>query len=738
MLRHYTFHLRVRQLQLIFTCLRRVRDAFLRRAKRIAHAITSGRYALDVIVNGQCDNVLSLLMIVIRAFVLVRHGHTILAHVGVRDSFQDQFFVAMLRVQAVECGNAFTGMRQSAFVEDVRYRLLTAIRVLTKMRIVPATTYQRVGLTITYAMFMGQDRRRNEARRRLIACVISIYVDYRIRCRQARSNVVVRVDRAYREVSVQRRIMARLHVVGSKIMTQVSYQDSVPGLAMQVLTIYARRQTRDTRLVPANVRLSPFLMVDVFASDLIRFRLADRVAILCARSTSIRNPVESATSDGIRTNESLHFRVFPANDSIAAPNNDEVTLRPYGTKAYRRRSTLIQFRTTLSIVSDFYVRRYMYVRRLNEKTRYYQATGILTMLRVHAITCIQFTNVRPPDIGAREVMIILRLLPRRLTYVNVMYIVRETRVTEASPIFSTIFSDLLVRPAFFIGFLRIFNHDVRLKPCKGRRASIRNISKISRSFQIKRAFKVRLVTSPKVLLPIRPISCSVISEGLAFTRFLRHKRGLLAHVMLLATLPMARHPFQRGLKFAYRYAMTTGRVIRVVAVGRVMICFVLRFAPPKRFILFFVDRQARCSRATMEGANVELPLCLRQGTLTHFRVSDGLVDIEVPDHAPAFKGRRLVVGVCFRMTYVMGSRTRRTTFYQFCFSLVGCIKPSRQRLHERVGRLARVYNAIRVFGVGEVLAACGNFRIFLTQGVYANRDAFLTLFVVGFRSVARL
>lgn len=257
------------------------------------------------------------------------------------------------------------------------------------------------------------------------------------------------------------------------------------------------RQGRATGLIPTDLRLAPLLRVNVLLANLIGLLLNYCVTIFRARTALIRSPREGAYRKVIRSNDRLHARVFPTNDSITQPNDDTMTLFTDGTQANRRRSTLIEIRTTLAVMSNINVRSTMNVRVLNDHARNNEAKRHLTVPRQHTITRVQLEDVRPPNVSARLVLnvrVLVRLSPRRLSNSNVMNVVRKT--TRARPIISVVLSDLIVRPTLNVRFPMVLRNVVRLQPGQGRRSSVRNICTIRRHLEIQVSYHLGLITSP--------------------------------------------------------------------------------------------------------------------------------------------------------------------------------------------------------------------------------------------------
>ena len=133
----------------------------------------------------------------------------------------------------------------------------------------------------------------------------------------------------------------------------MTFGSNFPYFAERILSVCTIQRTECTKLIPACIQFTPFLIISIFCFCFIPLFLSCYIAVLYTETTNIHCPVRYTAYCKIQSGSNLCFHIFPAGSYITTPCSCRITLQTGKSRTGKQEDTLIIVYTALTVIDCF-------------------------------------------------------------------------------------------------------------------------------------------------------------------------------------------------------------------------------------------------------------------------------------------------------------------------------------------------------------------------------------------------
>ena len=179
----------------------------------------------------------------------------------------------------------------------------------------------------------------------------------------------------------------------------MSFRSNVPYFTERILAMRTIQRTESSELIPTGIQFPPFLIIRIFTSCFVKFRLAGYIAVFHTETADIHCPIRNATDRKVQPGRNLRFHIFPTGSDVPTPCSGRITLATGKSGTGQQEDTLVGLHATLSVIDSLGIHQSVCIEEFCGRTECRRTAKILTILQIRTIAHVRLAGIHPPGIN---------------------------------------------------------------------------------------------------------------------------------------------------------------------------------------------------------------------------------------------------------------------------------------------------------------------------------------------------
>ena len=538
----------------------------------------------------------------------------------------------------------------------------------TRVEVVPHIVFGEIDLTLTRLVCINRVDHDRGSEHKLVGDVLHRLVLGEVHDKRTHDGVVLEMHVGCEGVDVRHHTIAQLETGLDGLVGRMTLGSYIPWLAEGELSVGAIHRHPCAELMPAHVKLAPFLEVGILAACLVKQLLRLLVTFLDREASDVLAPERHAGDGEVQSGGNLGLQVLPPCADVARPCRRRIALLGGETVARQKEDAAVVGREAvavavgvprrvclqprrrrcglaltagildggvvgaLAVIYRLGVDNGIGVEELVRRTVLRRSAQQLAICHVRTVADIGLGGVHPPGVHAYRAQLLVQLAPEYLARSLVVGVIEGIAV--AQPVVERIPDRLLVDHTLGVQLLEVVNGEIVFRPARNHYLGVHGMDVVYHLLRRREARGVERECAPLVGRPVVPVHHYVVDGQLALTEAFQRTDNLVLRLVALAALPVAQQPLGHNLRLARQLTVALDDFVGVATGYDIIVKLLRHLAPPRLFRLLITRDGGIGAQAAVCLAAIRNPFETESVAATLLHVDRKLARIGIPGGAP--------------------------------------------------------------------------------------------------------